>query len=183
MSTPEQVPAELIAGDTWEWTRDLSDYPAGTWSATWWFEKADKNFSVAGTASGATHAAAVTAATSGGYGVGRYRWRLSVTDGSARHTVEEGWLEVLPNPAADGNYDHRTHARRVLDAIEAVIEGRASQDQSSVSIGGRSLARTPIPDLLVLRDKYRAEAQSEANAERIAAGMPTKNRLLVRFTR
>ena len=51
------------------------------------------------------------------------------------------------------------HVRRVIDAIEAVIERRATKDQKSYSIDGRSLERTPIDELLLLRDRYRAEWQ------------------------
>lgn len=183
MTTPTQVPIELIAGDTWAWERDLSDYPAPTWTAAWYFEKRDHSFSVTAGVSGTKHTGAVDTATSGPIKPGRYRWFFVVTSGATRSTIEFGWLEVLINPAAAGAVDHRTHARRVLDAIEAVIEGRASRDQESYSVGGRSLGRTPIPDLLVLRDRYRAEAAAEEQAEQLASGLKPRNRLLTRFVR
>lgn len=183
MTTATQVPQELIAGDTWAWERDVSDYPAPTWTAAWHFEKHDAAFSITAGVSGSLHTAAQTAAQTAILKTGRYRWRFVVTSGSTRYTIEEGWLELQVNPAAAGFVDHRTHARRVLEAIEAVIEGRASRDQESMSIGGRSLSRTPIADLLVLRDRYRAEAASELQAEQLASGLKPRNRLVTRFTR
>lgn len=182
MTTLTQVPEKLLVGDSWAWTRSLADYPATTWTATWRFANATHNFSVTGTASGSAHAGAATASTTGAYTAGEYRWQLSVASGSTRYTLEEGWVTLLPNPTA-GNYDHRTHARKVLDAIEAVLESRATQDQQSMSIGGRSLSRTPINELLVLADRYRAMVRAELDAERLALGRPTRNRVLARFTR
>jgi hypothetical protein len=48
-----------------------------------------------------------------------------------------------------------------------VIEGRSSRDQENYSIQGRSLSRTPIPDLLILRDRYKAMYVQEQRAERL----------------
>ena len=49
-------------------------------------------------------------------------------------------MTILPN-LADTNADLRSHAKIVLDSLEAVIQGRANMDQSSMSIAGRSLSR------------------------------------------
>ena len=57
-----------------------------------------------------------------------------------------------------------SHAERVLAAIEAVLERRASTDQMNYSIEGLSLARTPITDLLTLRDRYKAEVTRQKQA-------------------
>lgn len=183
MTTPTQVPLKLFAGDSWSWERDFSDYPAPTWTAAWYFEKHNAAFSVSAGVSGSKHTGAVDTATSGPLNPGRYRWLLVVTSGVTRSTIERGWLEIAINPAAAGMVDHRTHARRVLDAIEAVIEGRATHDQASVSIAGRSLSRMLISELLLLRDRYRAEAASEEQAEQLASGLKPRNRLLTRFVR
>jgi len=69
----------------------------------------------------------------------------------------------------------------VLESIEAVLESRASIDQESYSINNRSLARTPIPDLVVLRDKYRGEYVREKRAERIRNGLGHSGTIKVRF--
>lgn len=181
--TLEQIPANLVAGDTWAWTRSLADYSAATHSATWYFENKDAAFSIAASASGASFAASVIPATTAGYRAGAYRWRLVVTRtaDSARFTVETGVVAVLPDPAAAGMMDWRSHARRTLDAIEAVIEGRASVDQMAVALNGRSLQRTPIADLLMLRDRYRRDVRAEEAAERVAAGGASGRRIVTRM--
>ena len=57
-----------------------------------------------------------------------------------------------------------SHAEKVLAAIEAALERCASTDQMNYSIEGLSLARTPIADLLTLRDRYKAEVVREKQA-------------------
>jgi len=183
MTTPTQVPAELIAGDTWDWTRALADYPAGTWSAVYYFEKADASFSVSCTPSGMTHVATVAAGTSAGYRPGRYRWRLLVTSGATRKTAEEGWLEVLPDPAAAGNVDHRSTARIMLDNVEAYLRDPTNLQAANFALGGRSLVKWNRGDLLVERDKLIAEVRAEDAADRTAQGLGNPRRLYVRFDR
>jgi hypothetical protein len=185
MTTATQVPDELIAGDTWEWTRELADYPPATHSAAWYFEKADGNFSVSAGETGNLYTGTVAAATSAGYRAGKYRWRLLVTRtaDSVRKTVEQGWLEVLPDPAAAGNVDHRTTARIMLDNVEAYLRDPSNVMAANFALGGRSLVRWSRADLLVERDKLKSEVKSEEAAEKIAAGLGNPRRIYTRLSR
>lgn len=183
MTDPTQVPAELIAGDTWSWTRDLSaDYPASAWTGAWYFEKAEKAFTVAAVASGNVFTATVAAATSAAYPAGEYRWRFVATriSDSVRKSVEQGWVKVLADPAAAGTYDTRTTARVMLDNIEAYLRDPTGLTASSYSLGGRSLSRWARADLLVERDKLKAEVKAEERREKLAAGVGVP-RLQTRF--
>lgn len=165
-SIPSNIPAELIAGDTWQWTRDLSDYPAGTWTATIYFENRDGVFNVAGSASGTTHSFTIAASTTTSYKPGRYGWRLRVTDGSTATTVESGFSEVLVDPAKAGRVDTRSWARRTLEAVEAFLEGNASTAQASMSVGGRQISRWSLPELTKWREQLRSEVQSEESGSK-----------------
>lgn len=75
-----------------------------------------------------------------------------------------------------------SHAQRVLAAIEAVLERRATVDQQSYGIEGRSLARMPIGDLLRFRDRYRAEVAAERAALDEADGRPSGRRVRTVFS-
>lgn len=176
-------PARIAAGDRWRWERrDLSDYPASTWTLTYALVSSTVRVQITAAANGNWHQVDVAAATTAGYTAGTYRWQAYVTSGTDRRMVGQGDIEILPNFATQSSgYDGRSHARTVLDAIEAVIEGRATKDQESYSIGGRSLQRTPIAELLRLRDVYRAEVKAEKVADRLANGMGGARRLLVRL--
>lgn len=177
--TPAVVPAELIAGDTWAFMRAYGDYEAPTWTATIYLEMSGAAFSQAATADGSSHLFTISAATSAGKKAGRYRWWVRVTDGSTSTTVEDGWLDVRPDPASTGTRDHRTWARRTLDAVEATLEGRATSDQLATTIRDRSISRIPLPELMALRDKLRQEVRTEEKGEAAALGRNIK----VRFNR
>lgn len=163
MSTPEQVPSSLIVGDTWQWTRDLSDYPASTWTLNYYLTKSGKVITVTASASGTTHSVTVAAATTATYEPGKYQWRARASSGGVVVTVEDGWVEVDPNPATSTT-DPRSWAVRTLEAIEAFLEGNATTAQASMSIAGRSLSRWALPDLTAFRDKLRAEVRSESGS-------------------
>ncbi|MBA4281561.1 hypothetical protein, partial [Ralstonia sp.] len=83
-------------------------------------------------------------------------------------------MDVLPSFATA--IDARTHAEKTLTAIEAYLERGDTHAAAQYEIAGRSLRRHSIPDLLVLRDRYRYEVQRERHAQ--SAGM---GRVLVRF--
>nr|WP_254604122.1 hypothetical protein [Leisingera sp. ANG59] len=123
-----------------------------------------------GTPSGTGHQLQALASTTASWQPGRYRYELRATDGTDVVKVETGEVVIAPDLSAQpAGYDGRNHVRRVLDAIEAVIENRATIDQQSYQINNRSLSRTPLGDLLKLRDKYRAELAAQKRARRGAA--------------
>lgn len=184
---PTTEPSEIQAGDTIKWRReDLSDYPASVWSLKYYFVGKNGLFNVTAAADGDKFAVTISAATSAAYVAGDYEWSAYVSKGSGagleRYQVDSGKLKVKPNVAGyTAAYDNRSHAKKVLDAIEAVIEGRATKDQESYSIAGRQLSRTPIADLLKLRDRYKAEYRRELDAEKINNGLGTGRKILTRF--
>lgn len=161
---PSTLPAELVAGDTWTWTRELADYPAGTWTATVYFEASQGTFNVVASASGTTQSFSIASATTSTCVPGDYGWRLRVTNGSTTTTVESGMVTVLVDPAKAGKVDVRSWARRTLDAIEAFLEGNASTAQASMSLAGRQISRWSLAELTTFRDKLRGEVRAESGS-------------------
>ena len=133
------------------------------------------------TASGDLHLVTLSATVTAAYHADSYYFEGYATLSGQRFKIASGQITVTQNITVDNNYDARSHARKTLAAIQAVIEGRASIDQQEYTIGNRSLKRTPIADLLVLLSKYETLVKSEDNALALAQGRPTKNRILVRF--
>jgi hypothetical protein len=172
----DKLPSELTAGDTWAWTRSLGDYPAPTWVATVYFENADGTFNAAASASGTDHAFSITAATTATKQSGRYFWSVRVTSGVESYTVESGWLEVLANPAAAGNRDPRSDARKMLDALNDTLLGRATADQLAMTINGRSISRTPLEELRAWRDQLRSEVNADEASTTAGKGRTIKLR-------
>lgn len=102
---------------------------------------------------------------------GPYTYIVAFSKGTERHTVATGTLTVLPDVDAQTTFDGRTQAKRTLDAIEAVIEKRASTDQKQYTIAGRSLTKMDVVELLKIRDIYRMEVMRETRAADQAAGI------------
>ena len=124
----------------------------------------------------------VTAAVTAAYVAGDYLWQLVATKTTTRYTIAEGRVTLTDNIAGrSALYDNRSHAKKVLDAVEAVMENRATQDQMSYQIGGRSLSRTPLPDLLKLRATYKTEYEGELATANIAAGLSSGRKIYTQF--
>jgi|SRR5882672_121582 len=180
MTISSAVPKTLIAGDTWRWTRDLSgSYPAPTWTVTYHFEKEGASFKADAVASGSSHAISIAATTTAGYKPGRYHWMARATDGSVSETVagEEGWVDVKPDPAAAGSTDWRSDARKMLDALNATMIGKASSDQLAMTIQGRSLSRFSPLELRQWRDELKREVANEEKGDGPGSIGPLKVRL------
>jgi hypothetical protein len=98
-----------------------------------------------------------------GAAAGSYSYVIKATRVSddVVRTVERGTLIVDADPTTQ---DTRSHAERTLDAIEALIEGRATTDVASYSIAGRSLSRMTPDELVKWRSVYRAEVAAQRNA-------------------
>lgn len=186
MPTALTPPARIAAGDTVRFAFAHASFPASAgWAMAWRLvgpaialaftaaasETDPDGFVVSATA---TATAALTVAAAGvpctlmGYA------SLS----GERFEAYRGRCLLLPNPATITG-DLRGHAARTLAALDALLEGRATKDQASYRIGDRELSRIPVPELLALRDYYRAEAAREAQAEALAGGSPGRPRMVV----
>lgn len=166
-TVPTTEPAQLRAGDTWQWRReDLSDYPASAWTLTYYFRSAAAYFDVTATADGDAFEVSVAKATTAAKTAGWYDWFAMVDDGAERYQVDSGRVEVLANVAAAAAYDARTFARKMVDSIEDALESRATADTLDViqtQLDSRGLTRDRN-GLLKLREYFAAEAAREDRA-------------------
>lgn len=190
MSTPTIEPVEARAGDTWKWTRTLDDYPAGTWELRYRFRHPTlPGFEIAATASGTDHAVNVAAATTAAYYAGSdspsFSWVAWVTSGSEQYTVGTGTLRLLPdlrNDLVTAGRDTRSHARKMLEKVEAAIEA-LNLDAKAYVINGRSMTKRDLPELLKLRSQYQQEVNNEEQAARLGADANVGGRVQVRLYR
>jgi len=169
---PDNEPASLRIGDTWQWTRTLADYPAGTWTLKYRFKSSAGGFEIVASASGTDHSVNVAAATTAAYTAGSHTWIAWVESGTEKFTVESGNAELLPDyrsGLATVALDDRSHAKKMVDAIEAWLESR-DPAVAEYEIAGRRMKYIPIGDLLKLRSRYLAELSAEENAARLARG-------------
>lgn len=179
---PSTEPDTIIAGDRWAWKRtDIgTDYPPASYDLTYSARleaSGATEIGITASESGSDYIVEVAAATTAAYTVGVYHWQAYITRtaDSERVTVDIGTFEVIAD-RDNATTDPRSHIKIVLDAIQAVIEGRATKDQESYSIQGRSLSRTSIEDLLMLRDRYQTLHLQEENEVK-----GTNNKIRVRL--
>lgn len=94
-------------------------------------------------------------------GTYEYRLRSHDTNGAIAEP-DRGQLVVQPDfLALQPGADLRSPNEIALDAINAVLAKRATQDQQRYTINNRELWRTPIKDLLALRQFYALQVGRE----------------------
>jgi len=182
-------PSTLVAGDRFTWKRDdlAGDYSPSAYALTYEFHSdvgggGSKKFTITATEADDTYYIEVGSSTTASYTPGDYIWEAYITrsSDSERIMVDSGRTEITIN-LANTNADLRSHAKKVLDAIEAVIENRATIDQSSMSIAGRSLSRMNIDELMNFRMQYKTEYLKEIKLARIRNKQGSGNTVKVSF--
>jgi hypothetical protein len=186
-NVPEGEPSRAVAGDTWSWKRsDLgSDFPFDQYVLTYAFKRDGSTIAptiVTATGSASGFAVTVAATTTTNFTPGSWSWDafMTRTTDSARVRIDTGRIEVLPNSAVS-SADTRSHARRMLTAIEALLEGRSVADVASYSIKDRSLTKLTPEELTSWRNYYKREVQREDAAEAARQGKATGRTTAVRF--
>lgn len=160
------LPDKIGAGLTLNSLVTLTAYPAPDWALTVAL-RGPASINLSATAEGSQHRIAASAGVTATWAPGAYWYTVRATNGDDVVEVEQGQLTITPDLAnAPGGFDGRSHAQKCLAAIEAVLEKRATLDQERYRINNRELHRTPVAELMKLRDLYRAEVRRELAAAR-----------------
>lgn len=177
IDTCNTEPISIIPGDTAKWTRRLANYPASAgWALSYELLNASHRYEIHAVGAGDEYRVVVSAQTTQTYASGSYDWRARVTNADEVYTVDTGRITVAPSFAAVG--DVRSHARRALDNIEAVLEGRATSATAEYEINGRRLKYIPLTELHAMRTKYQREVATE---EGKSGPRGVSGRIMVRF--
>lgn len=163
MAVSASIPATLVAGDGWSWAdaEASAACPPPFWGLRYVFRPVEGGggFEVVATVADGGFLLSADPSVTACRIPGWYRWTAVAASADAmdRRTLGSGRVQILPDPLASSAADARSPAERILAAIEATLEGRVTKDAESYSIEGRSISRTPIADLLRLRNVYAAE--------------------------
>jgi hypothetical protein len=186
-NVPTTEPAKIVAGDLLQWKRtDLgTDYANGSYTLSYKARLEGTGstvITITASASGDDYLVSVGQSTTASYTAGDYRWQAYITrdSDSERLTIDSGTFEVVANRSAS-TADPHSHAKTMLDKIESILEGRADGDVSAYSINGRSLTKLDITELLMWRDRCRADYLREVHRERALNGTATGSTVLARF--
>lgn len=150
------IPAKITAGESVSWSITLGDFPASDgWAVTYTLVKSDAQIQIVSAASGDAHLIEIPFATTAAYDAGEYHYQAHVSNAVERYQVGEGIVEILPDFATKtSGHDGRSHVKKVLDALEAVIENRASKTQMVQEIAGVQIQHMTTDQIITLRDKY-----------------------------
>ena len=188
-----RVPDTIFAGDT-----VIFDVPAftdsvgsqidsGTYALAWYARTniASEGANVAGVAESDGWRITIPSSTSGAFDAGLWTWQAVATAGALQYTAGRGQFTVkatLEYSGTPGAFDDRSRAQIDLDYVEAAIrtlaQGGAVQEYT---IGGRSLKRYKMAELLQLRDALKSEVDRERRAEKVKQGLGNPGVTRVRF--
>lgn len=174
-------PLSLIAGDSVQWKITDTNYPADDgWVLSYKLVSPAGVITLSSIADGASHLVALTSAETSGYVAGLYTWHRQFTKATDRITTLKGLIEIQADVATLTTFDGRTHARKMLDAIESALEGTATVNQLHVlAVSGVDKSmQQDASKLIALRNKYQIEVKREDAAKGIGTG---RGKILVRF--
>lgn len=169
---PTAVPNPITSGETVEWEKEFDDFPADEWTVTYYFRGAGAGLDAAGTPDGTAHIFTLAASATANLTAGRYDYQAVAVNGSEKHLVDEGIVTVKASLAAlttATTYDGRSTAKKILDAIDALMQGKAALDQQKYLIATgvpgftsqREAERIQPTELLELRKYYAALVVAE----------------------
>ena len=187
------VPNLIYAGDT-----VVFDVPAfkdaigttidsSTYTLTWYARTntASEGATVVGVAEGTGWRVTVPSATTTGFDAGSWTWQAIATYSTLQYTAGRGQFTVKATAyytGTPGAFDDRSRAEIDLSYVEAAIRTLAQGGMvQEYSIGGRSLRRYKMVELLQLRDELKNEIAMERKAERIRQGLGNPGLAKVRF--
>lgn len=179
------TPASFTAGDTLSFGVSLSDYPASeSWVLKYRFINAANKYDITAVANGDGHTVAATAAVSALWVAGDYTWQAYVEKAAERYTVGTGKIKILPDLAAKAaGFDARGTAAKAVDDLKLALATWSSTSGhiSEYEIAGRRMKFKSALEIQQLMDFWKREAAKEAAAERLANGLPSGSRVLVRY--
>lgn len=186
-NAPKEVPKSIVIGDfvQFKLTEYSTDYANTAHTMTFMARSgtgANVEFSIVATNSGDDYLFTAASTVTANYVAGLYHYQIEVleTSSSNRIVVDQGELDITVDLDVNA-VDPRTHAEKMLQKIEAVLENRADADVSSYSIAGRSLTKMSPEELLTWRDNYRREVKAYRRKLDVKHGRKTSSSILMRF--
>lgn len=168
-SIPYDHPAKLVAGDTLEFKKTVSDHSAADgWSMTYYIRGNGTGMRQSYSSQSETgdFLFVVDDRDTAEWTVGKYRFEGYVYKDGSRYRVDYGDFEVLPDfQAGTGALDTRSDNQKALDAITATINGSASIAEKQMQIGGKSIERFSLDELLKAQEKLEVRVAKEKQAE------------------
>lgn len=176
----------LVIGETLNYTATVADYPA----TDGWGLRLLLNPRAGGAvttvnsaADGDAHLLQVSSTTTAALVAGDYAWEIWAIKDAEQYRLDAGQIKIVQGliGAAAGT-DNRTQAQKALDDAKTALAAWSPTAQS-YSIGGRSMTFRAFADVEACVRFWQAEVINEQEAERRAAGLPSRRKVHVRMVR
>ena len=178
-------PSQFTIGDTLSFRKILADYPPSEgWSLSYSLRilETGSALDISASVSGQEYVVTVTKAVTNDWDAGTYAIQGFVDNGTSRFQIYDGFIEALPSLSTiEDSVDLRSHVRKVLDNIEAVLEGRATHDVLESHIGDTTFRRLTPSQLMDMRNKYLVELDKEERRARVRQGKASGRKIYARF--
>jgi len=189
------VPDLIYAGDTVifdvpSFTNSIGTViDSGTYTLKWYARTntASEGTTITGTAEGDGWRITVPASTTTDFDAGLWTWQAVATEDTdnTQYTAGRGQFTVKSSAVYSGTpgaFDDRSRAEIDLEKVDAAIRTLASGGMvQEYSIGGRSLRRYKMTELLELRSTLQNEVAMERRREKIRQGLGNPGLAKVRF--
>jgi len=177
-------PTSIRAGDSIGWRRSFADYPASAGGVLAYRlipRRSGDALPIEAIADGDDFVVAVSAASTSSLIPGEYTLAGAITMGESRIMVHTSTVSVLPDLMAASSLDDRSSARKIVEAIDAWLSGKAGW-AGEKTIADRSIKDHPLPDLIKLRDRFSQDIASEDAALNLVNGIGGgRGRVMVRM--
>jgi hypothetical protein len=171
-------PIKLRAGDTVKWKKEFNDYPSSEWALEYIIYNSNNYYTINATAhEDNSFLIEITSDQSATFAEGEYKWIARVKKGEEVYTVGSGTLSILPNITSA--IDDRSHVKKVLDALERAIEGRAERTDLEYWIGDKRIRHMTHEELYIAWRRYKMLYEQELQEEKL--GKAIGRNIKVRF--
>lgn len=160
-------PTRITAGNSYAWSKHLKYFQSDGWTVHFSITGINNQLTFDAQEESAGHwSVSISSSQTEVLSEGEYRLigYAKNTSLDQRVTFYSNFLKVRPDFSQAT--DLRSYAEKTLEAIEAMILKSASKDQQSVTVDGQTLSRRSVPDLMLLRDRFKREVAREKDLKK-----------------
>ena len=164
-----KTPTRLNAGFSLAWVSSFPGFTASEgWSLSYQLTNHKNAHTIPATALGDDFQVEISPALSSTFAPGSYRLFAVAQKGEDKRILTSSSFEVLPDITKAA--DLRSPSERTLEAIEALLEGKATEDQQMIQYNGRTLSRYTFEALETLRSRLKRTVAREKERRRGGKG-------------
>lgn len=164
-----ELPKIFSAGETLEWSEDITDYSAADGYTLKYALRGPGKVDLISSADGSSHSFEKAYTNTKAYTPGNYSWTKYVDYSGGRHVIGHGTTVIRPNLILQNEgYDGRSDARQIYDSLVAAYKSIGSKTTTEISWpnGARvKYQRAELTDEIKRWANIVAEEQAELDLE------------------